>query len=182
MTEDTTPVVDQEPEPGQDVLTQETKTFDLAYVQDLRKENAKYRTRAKNLEQKQKEAEDARLADQQEWRTLAEQRAEKVAELEPYQKRYADMIEAVAESNTKRVESVPETMRQLVPDFEDPLKLAGWLDANSQLLTKPTAPTLNGTAGAAERPGETEALSVEELAVARKMGISAMDYQKEKRG
>lgn len=182
MTEDITPVVDQEPEPGHDVLTQDTKTFDLAYVQDLRKENAKYRTKAKDLEQQKKDAEEATLTQQQEWQKLAEQRQAKIAELEPYQERYDGMITAVAESNTKRVASIPETMRQLVPDFEDPLKLAGWLDANSQLLTKPVAPTVNGSAGSIVRPGDAEQLSAEELAVARKMGLTAQEYQKEKRG
>jgi len=182
MTEDTAPVVDQKPEQEQDVLDQEPKTFDEAYVKDLRKEAANYRTKLRDFEQKQKEAEEARLAEQQEWQTLAEQRAAKIAELEPYQSRYDSMITAVAESNTKRVQSIPETMRQLVPDFEDPLKLAGWLDANVQLLTKPVAPAMNGSAGTGERPGEAETLSAEELAVASRMNLTAKEYLEAKRG
>ena len=183
MTEDVTPVVSQEPEPEQDVLTQEPKVFDEAYVKDLRKEAANYRIKLREFEQKQKEAEDAQLVKQKEWQTLAEKRAANISELEPYQSKYDSMIAAVAESNTRRVESIPETMRQLVPDFDDPLKLAGWLDANSQLLAKPVAPTVNGSAGSIVRPGDAEPqLSAEELAVARKMGLTAQEYQKEKRG
>lgn len=159
----------------------EPKMFDEAYVKELRNEAASYRVKAKELEQKQKEAEDARLAEQNEWKTLAEQRAAEVEALKPYQQRYSDMVESVAESNTRRIASIPENMRQLVPDYDDPLKVATWLDANSQLLAKPIAPSLNGSAGNIVRPGEP-VLSAEELEFARKMNITAEEYQKNKRG
>ena len=178
MTDDT-PVV--EAEDGKEEEPQEPKMFDLAYVQDLRKENAKWRTSLRDVEQKQKDADDANLAEQKEWETLAGQRATEIDELTPYKERYTSMVEAVAESNTKRIEAVPEAMRSMVPDFEDPLKVASWLDANSQLLTKPTAPTVNGEAGNVERPGDAETLNAAELESARKMGITAKEYQDAKR-
>ena len=179
---DETPVVDPENgEQEQDAQTPEPKVFDAEYVKGLRNEAAKYRIKARDLEQKQKEAEDARLAKDNEWEELAGQRATEIEELTPYRQKYNTMLESVAESNTKRIEAVPENMRSLVPEFEDPLKTAAWLDANSQMLTKPLAPTVNGNAGSAERPGESDTLSAEELAAATKMGITAKEYQDAKR-
>ena len=179
MTDDA-PVV--EPESGQEAEPQEPKMFDLNYVQELRQEAANWRTRLREREQKDKDAEQERLAKQSEWQKLAEQRAAEIEELSPYRDRYNTMLETVAESNTKRVETIPEAMRGLVPDFDDPLKLSTWLDANSQLLTKPLAPALNGEAGSGGRPTEVETLSAEELRAARRMGITAKEYQDAKRG
>jgi hypothetical protein len=87
------------------------------------------------------------------------------------------MLESVSESNKRRVESVPEQMRGLVPDFDDPVKLSNWLDANSQLLTTPLAPALNGESGSGERPSDSPGLSEEQLQTARRMGLTAKEYE-----
>jgi len=183
MTDDA-PVVTPEKEDEQDAQTQDDgpTTFDLAYVQGLRKEAANYRTKLRDVEKSQKDDAEAQLAKDREWETLAEQRASEIEELTPYKQRYDDMVASVAESNTNRIEAVPEQMRGLVPDFNDPLKLATWLDANSQLLAKPAAPALNGEAGSTPRPTKGETLSAEELAYARRTGVSAQEYLDAKRG
>ncbi len=184
MTDETQEVEQEqtEPEQEQEAPTQEEKTFSLEYVQELRQENAARRVALREMEQKQKEAEEAQLAEQQKWQELAEKRAAELQELAPYRDRYEAMLESVSQSNTKRIETIPEQMRGLVPDFEDPLKLSTWLDANSQLLQKPPAPMLNGRAGSGERPSEQVSLSPEELDVARKMNLTAKEYIDAKRG
>jgi ATPase subunit of ABC transporter with duplicated ATPase domains len=138
-------------------------------VQQLRQEAASYRTKLREYEQQQAEmttaqkaAKEKELAEQQKWQTLAEQRAQELEALTPYKQRYEAMIENVAATNAKRIEAVPETMRTLIPEYEDPLKLAGWLDANADKLTKPTAPNLDSGAGKQNRNGATPSVTLQQ--------------------
>lgn len=179
MTDDT-PVV--EAEDGKEEEPQEPQiTFSKDDMSKVRNEAAGWRVKLREAEQKLKDADDARLAEDKEWETLAGQRATEIEELTPYKERYNNMVESVAESNTRRIEAVPESMRSMVPDFDDPLKVASWLDANSQLLVKPSAPTVNGNAGGGTRPSDAETLSAAELEYARKTGVTAKEYQDAKR-
>ena len=105
-------------------------------------------------EEATKKTETERLEKQQEFQTLYEQSQERVAELEPFQKQWNDHSKLTGERNAERIEKWPEAQRSLVPDYDDPLKTARWLDENEPLvLAKPTAPTLNGGAGSKSRTG-----------------------------
>lgn len=174
-----------QPQPGND----KPDVFDRAYVEDLRRENANYRTRANEIEAKFKEFElaqtkkrDEELAKKQEWEQLAQERAEQLAQLQPIKERYEAMLENLKTSNAKRIESIPENMRPLVPEYDDPSKLAAWLDANAALLSiKPQAPNINGAAGSGQRPGAVPmVLSDDEIEVAKKMGLTPEQYAESK--
>jgi hypothetical protein len=166
-------VTDQQPE-GQEPTEQTTEgqeptTFDAAYVKALRQEAAGYRTKLKEYEAQQaqmtiaqKEAQEKELAERQEWQKLAEQRAQEVATLTDYKARYEAMLEGVKVNNTKRIEAVPEAMRTLIPEYDDPLKLAGWLDANADKLTKPAAPSLDSGAGKPNRNGQQAGVTLQQ--------------------
>lgn len=164
---------------GQEPDAARAETFDAEYVSKLRQEAASYRTRLKELEQQQAERQNAELAEQARWKELAEKRAAEVESLKPVQERYAAMLEAMAASNQRRIESLPDQFRSLVPQYEDPAQVATWLDANAEVLTaKPTMPSLNGGAGI-DKPRTTQPiLSDAELEIARKMGIPAEEYAK----
>ena len=69
------------PQPGND--TQAPQMFPLDYVQQLRQEAASYRTKYKEFEEQQAKQREKELADQNEWKKLADERAAKLAELEP---------------------------------------------------------------------------------------------------
>lgn len=167
------PALDTQPQP---------QTFPLEYVQQLRQEAAGYRTKLKEFEEAQRNKHEQELAEQNKWKELAEQRAAKLAELEPTAQAYAQMIETMKASNAKRIEAIPEASRTLVPEYDDPAKLAAWLDANAALLNaKPIAPSLNGAAGGNYRPGAAPpVLSDEELTVAKKMGLTPEQYAESK--
>lgn len=153
------------------------KSFPADYVQQLRQEAASYRTKLKELEDNQRKADDARLAQQQEWQKLAEQRAAEVEALRPYQEKYTAVVEAMKASNEKKLQAIPDTMKSLVPPIDDPATLANWLDTNWQLLTgRPTAPSLNGGAGQAAPRTASVTLTDAELQMAAKMGITAEEY------
>jgi len=155
----------------------DTKVFPADYVQQLRQEAASYRTKLKEFEENQRKAEEERLAQQQEWQKLAEQRAQEVEALRPYQEKYTAVLESLKASNERKLEAIPDGMKTLVPPIDNPATLGQWLDANWQILTgKPSAPSLNGGAGQTQHRTSSVALTDAELQMAAKMGISAEDY------
>ena len=59
-----------------------------------------------------------------------------------------DAITAQAQAaNERRIAAIPDHMRSLVPEYDDALKLAAWLDANAAVFSRPTPPPLDGRAG-----------------------------------
>ena len=50
-------------------------------------------------------------------------------------------------ANERRIAAIPEQMRTLVPEYDDPLKLAAWLDANAAVFSRPAPPPMDGRAG-----------------------------------
>lgn len=174
---DETQVVTPQPEAVPAAVSETAQTFPAEYVQQLRQEAASYRTKLREIEEAQKTAEQKRLEQQQEWQTLAEQRAAEVEALRPYQEKYTAMLESVKTGNEKRIEQVPDVMRSLIPPIDDPVTLGQWLDANWTILTgKPPVPTLNGGAGQTPARTQTVVLTDAELQIAHKMGLTAEQY------
>ena len=167
---------------GQEPATTQTEqqdTFTRDYVEKLRAEAAENRVKLKEFQEAQAKAEEERLAKKQEWQELAEKRAQEIEALRPYQEKYAAVLESMRARNKERIEAIPEEMRSLVPEYDDPAKLAQWLDANwERLNAKPLVPSLNGGAGANNTRGKQVTLSDDQLAVAKKMGLKPEDYMK----
>lgn len=177
----TDPQAGTQQEPPNTDQQQEAKTFDAVYVKQLRDEAASYRVKLKEFEAAQAAKHEEELAEQKKWQELADERAAKLAELKPIKTAYDAMLENLKASNEKRIESIPEDRRSLVPEYDDPSKVAAWLDANAALLTgTPTAPNLNGGAGNQRPGGALSPLSDAEIAIAKKMGLTPEQYQKEK--
>ena len=87
-------------------------------------------------------AENDRLAKQQEWQTLAEKKATEAAEkqaqldaMAEYKAKWEGVLNATTERNKVRIEAIEEDKRSLVPEYDDPMKLAEWLDINEKQLT-----------------------------------------------
>ena len=118
-----------------------------AELEAARKEAAKYRTQLRTTEKQATEAEAKRLAEQGEYRTLYESVKAKADAADALQERL-DAITAQAQAaNERRIAAIPESMKSLVPEYDDPLKLAAWLDANAAVFSRPTPPPLDGRAG-----------------------------------
>lgn len=101
---------------------------------------------------KQREAaERERMEKQKEYQTLYEQAQARINELEPYQERFTSYQQQVADRNEQRVKEIPEAMRSLVPEYNDPFKMQTWLDQNQTVFSKPTAPKLDAGAGNGSR-------------------------------
>ena len=118
-----------------------------AELDAARKEAASYRTKLRQTEKQATDAEAKRLAEQGEYRTLYESVKAKADAADALQERL-DAITAQAQAaNERRIAAIPEHMRSLVPEYDDALKLAAWLDANAAVFSRPTPPPLDGRAG-----------------------------------
>ena len=147
--------------------------------------NSRYKEMADKLAQieaERKQAEEERLAKQNEWQQLAEKRQAEIDRLSGYEERVTEMVKQAEEQNAKLIESVPEDKRRLIPSDYDPLKLQMWLSNNRDLLTATyTPPSTNGGAGTYQRPtAAAKPLSPKEIEVARKMGVDPEIYAKKK--
>ena len=118
-----------------------------AELEAARKEAASYRTKLRQTEKQATDAEAKRLAEQGEYRTLYESVKAKADAADALQERL-DAITAQAQAaNERRINAIPEQMRSLVPEYDDPLKLAAWLDANAAVFSRPAPPPMDGRAG-----------------------------------
>jgi len=118
-----------------------------AEAEAARKEAAKYRTQLRAQEKATADAEAKRLAEQGEYKALYESVKAKAEAADTLQERYDALIAQVQATNEKRIAAIPEQMRSLVPEYDDPQRLAAWLEANAAVFTKPAAPSLDGRAG-----------------------------------
>lgn len=161
------PEQEQEPTSPTTVWTQESAA---AEIKALRAEAAKYRKERADAIKAQEKADAERLAEQGKYKELYEALQAKAAEFEPLKERYEAVISQIQETNEKRIAAIPETMRSLVPEYDDPLKTAAWLDANSAVFHKAPPPPLDGRAGG--QGGGAVTVSDEEVqAFATRMGI-----------
>ena len=135
-----------------------------AELEAARKEAAKYRTQLRQTEKEATAAEAKRLAEQGEYRSLYEAIEPKADAADALQERL-DAITAQAQSaNERRVAAIPDAMKSLVPEYDDPLKLAEWLDANAAVFSRPTPPPLDGRAGGNGTPAVVTEDEVNEYA------------------
>lgn len=113
----------------------------------------------------QEAAEAARLVEQNQFKTLAEQRAAKLAELEPLGERVKTLetvLQGVYEARLADLSPAAKKAVESLPGLTLEQRLA-WLNENGALFAKPTAPNINATTSG----GRGEALSdadAEELA------------------
>ena len=174
---------------AQDAATEKrTEIKDLppeiqGYIEELRRENAKHRTEKKRAEDAARKAEEDKLTAQAEWKTLAEQRAARLAELE----RVAEQKEAIESAFNAgleaRLKAIPEDKRKRLVEpvrkTMSALEFAAWLDANEGDLKAVRPPNFDGGAGS-QSATKTVDLTSEELEIVRKTGISPEAYAKRK--
>ena len=153
-----------------------------SYIDELRRENAKHRTAARTAEKAARDAEEKRMAEQQEWKTLAEARAARLAELEQIQAQAEEIQATFTASMEHRLKQVPsDVLKNTVEPIRaamSPVQFSKWLDANMELLSTKKAPNLD--AGSVSNSGTTTRLTPAELQMAQNMGISPDAYAKRK--
>jgi multidrug efflux pump subunit AcrA (membrane-fusion protein) len=149
-----------------------------AELEAARKEAASYRTKLRQTEKQATDAEAKRLAEQGEYRTLYESVKAKADAADALQERL-DAITAQAQAaNERRIAAIPDTMRSLVPEYDDPLKLAAWLDANAAVFSRPTPPPLDGRAGGNGTPAMVTDAEVLDFATRMRIDPAHVDRAK----
>jgi multidrug efflux pump subunit AcrA (membrane-fusion protein) len=149
-----------------------------AELDAARKEAASYRTKLRQTEKQATDAEAKRLAEQGEYRTLYESVKAKADAADALQERL-DAITAQAQAaNERRIAAIPDTMRSLVPEYDDPLKLAAWLDANAAVFSRPTPPPLDGRAGGNGTPATVTDAEVLDFATRMRIDPAHVDRAK----
>ena len=149
-----------------------------AELEAARKEAAKYRTQLRQTEKQATDAEAKRLAEQGEYRTLYESVKAKADAADALQERL-DAITAQAQAaNERRIAAIPEHMRSLVPEYDDALKLAAWLDANAAVFSRPTPPPLDGRAGGNGTPATVTDAEVLDFATRMRIDPAHVDRAK----
>ena len=140
-----------------------------AELESARKEAAKYRTELRQTQRAKTEAETAAMAEQGKYKELYQSVKAKADAADALQERL-DAITAQAQAaNERRIAAIPDTMRSLVPEYDDPLKLAAWLDANAAVFSRPAPPPMDGRAGGNGTPATVT--DAEVLDFANRMGV-----------
>ena len=138
-------------EPGQTKEPETTQEWTpkaaAARIKELNAENAKWHQRFRDAEKAKAAAEAEALAEQGRYKELYEKVAPKLSDYDAIKERYDALIAQVQAANEKRIAAIPEQMRSLVPEYDDPQRLAAWLEANAAVFSKPAAPSLDGRAG-----------------------------------
>ena len=181
---DTTPAQAATPEPqtgdGQQREPEQSQTGQTttwtpeaaaAEIKALRAEAAKYRKERETAVKAVEETQRATLAEQGKYKELYEAAQSRIAALEPMEARVTALTEATQAANERRIAAIPETMRTLVPEYDDPFKLAAWLDANAATFAKSPAPSLDGRAGQGGQPAPAAVTEAQVLEFAQRMGV-----------
>ena len=149
-----------------------------AELDAARKEAAGYRTKLRQTEKAKTDAETAAMAEQGKYRELYEATKAKADMTDALQERL-DAITAQAQAaNERRIAAIPDTMRSLVPDYDDPLKVAAWLDANAAVFSRPTSPPLDGRAGGNGTPATVTDEEVRDFATRMRIDPAHVDRAK----
>lgn len=128
--------------------------------------------RIKAIETSQKQ----KLADDGNWKALAEQRAAEAEALKPIAER-AKLLEAnIRATNEASIARIPEAKRKYIPTKYSAEDLQAWLTENAAGLVREAAPDFNAGEGGESNPQKMVQLSDDEKRVAASAGISEKDY------
>ena len=156
-------------QPNSEVATPLSPEQLRAELEAARKEAASYRTKLRQTEKAKTDAEAAVMAEQGKFKELYQSAKAKADAADALQERL-DAITAQAQAaNERRIAAIPDAMKSLVPEYDDPLRLAAWLDANAAVFSRPIAPPLDGRAGGSGAPPTVT--DAEVLDFATRMGI-----------
>ena len=149
-----------------------------AELEAARKEAASYRTKLRQTEKAVTDAEAKRLAEQGEYRALYEAVKGKADAADALQERLDALLAQAQAANERRIAAIPEHMRSLVPEYDDALKLAAWLDANAAVFSRPTPPPLDGRAGGNGTPATVTDAEVLDFATRMRIDPAHVDRAK----
>lgn len=152
-----------------------------ARFDEVNEARRKAEDRLAQIETERKVETEKRLAEQNQYKELAEARgvdlvkAQAIAsKVDVYEKTLADVLAA-------QVASLPEDKRDLVPDELTTQQKLSWLAKNAAILKAPASFDIGaGRQGGGEPPKKVSPLSADEIAVAHAFGMTEAEYLKNK--
>lgn len=135
-------------------------------IAELRNENAAHRKAKQKADDEAKAAEEQRLAAEKQFEQLANQRAARVAELEPIAERYNALAAKLTADLESQIEKLPAEIKQMKPANADLDDLIDWAEKARQLAAKMQAAASPGhgaapkAADAQARPAITQAQAI----------------------
>jgi ribonucleoside-triphosphate reductase len=147
---------------------------------EVNDEKKKLADRLAQIEAEQKIETEKRLIEQQEYQKLAETRGKELADLQPKAAKVDAMEKTLVDVLTAQVAELPEDKRGLIPDELSTQQKLNWLAKNAAILKAPAAIDVGAGKHGAESGVDIKSLTPEELAIAKRAGISAEDYAKNK--
>lgn len=106
--------------------------------------------RLEKLEAAQRQAEENNLLEQKRYQELYEKTLKETEPLKEAATKAERLEQRLKARNESLIAQVPDDLKSIIPDYDDPVKLDEWLTANLPLLLdkqKPKAPSANGGAG-----------------------------------
>lgn len=139
-------------------------------IKELRQESAKRRKALRDAEKAAQVAEEAQLADRQEWQELANKRQARIAELEPLESSVQSYRDTMTEMLDARVAELGERAKTAIdglPEGMDALAKLRWLNSNATLFAQRAGtPSIDATAhNVGTTPAEVTDAEVAEFAV-----------------
>lgn len=111
----------------------------LKELKEARNEAASYRRKLRELEEGAQKAEEIRLKEQGEFKTLAEQRQARIQELEPVEERYTKLAEQVRAQILADIKQWPAEVKAFYPGDEASVEaLQDWFARAKPLVAKLT--------------------------------------------
>ena len=159
---------------------QPLRTLEIAEqrIKELNAENLRLRKQSDAAAKAKTDAEAAVMAEQGKFKELYQSAKAKADAADALQERL-DAITAQAQSaNERRIAAIPEHMRSLVPEYDDALKLAAWLDANAAVFSRPAPPPLDGRAGGNGTPATVTDAEVLDFATRMRIDPAHVDRAK----
>jgi len=117
------------------------------YIRTLRKEAEDNRKALKQFETEQQQRQAAELEQQQKFKELADQRAQQISELQPYQERAQQMeqtLQAVLDAQLSELSTAAQNAVKAIPGGAQ--AQLDWLAANRALITVKPAPEMDAGA------------------------------------
>jgi hypothetical protein len=156
----------------------------LAKIDELEKDNRKYRQERKAQETATKQQQEQQLADQEKWKELAESRGAELLKLQPVAEQHEAITAAFNASLDNRLKQIPDDVRKKTVDpvraTMTPAAFSNWLDANLDILRSRQAPPLDGGAGTSAS-GTAVVITQEIAQLARYAGMKPEDYIKQQK-
>jgi hypothetical protein len=123
------------------------------------------------------------LAEQNRYQELYTETQGKLTELEAKAQRAEVLAQAIQATNEARIAQIPEDKRSIVPEYDDPILLASWLDKAIPTLVepgRPTPPPGDGGAGSSDGRTAAPALNSEQRAIAELARLSGFNVDEDR--